>query len=439
MRIPIVAIVGRPNAGKSTLFNRIVKKRVAIVDFFPGVTRDRNYLEVEFNSKRFVLIDTGGFEPVKSGDPLSLKMREQTELAVEEADSIIFLCDGGEGLHSVDKEIYSLLKRSQKDFFLTVNKIDTQSHKDRVYDYYQLGEEKLYSVSAEHNLGVETLLENVTAGFPESSDGTDDEQIPRVAIVGKPNTGKSTLVNRLSGAERMVVSEVAGTTRDSIDTLVQNEESQYLFVDTAGIRRKGRVSQKLEKFSVIMALKSINMADICILLIDAGEGVTEQDLKIGAYIAESGRSCLIAINKWDLSRKEGGDIQKGEKMIREKMKFLSYAPIIFLSAKTGLRMKNLFPALDGLISEYRKKIPTAKLNKSIELIMRRRRPPAYKGREVKIYYGAQVRNSPPTFMLYANFKDGITVNYLRYMQNAFRKTFGFEGTPVRFVIKNRKR
>jgi len=437
MRKPVVAIVGRPNVGKSTMFNRIVKKRIAIVDDTPGVTRDRNYSDVTLGDKTFSLIDTGGFEPVKE-DGLMSQIREQAQLAIEEADVIIFLTDGAEGLTQSDKEMADFLRKSSKNIILAVNKIDDKKHEERILEFHELGFKDIVPVSAEHNIGIGNLLDTISNYLPQFEAEEMPADIIRVAVIGRPNVGKSSLINKLLGRKRLLVSEIPGTTRDSIDTALEVDGKKYLFIDTAGIRKKHRVSQKLEKYSVIMALKSIERCDIAVILLDANDGITEQDAKIASYANEAGKGCIIAINKWDSINKDNTTTGLYVNFIRERFKFLSYAPIIFISAKTGQKIKNILPAIENVFSEYSKKLPTPKLNKIFQDIVKDRPPPSFKGKFMKFYYITQVTAKPPSFKIIVNHPEGVGVSYERYIHHKLRENFNFEGTPLRLFFRERE-
>ena len=437
MKKSIVAIVGRPNVGKSTLFNRIVGKRVAIVDSIPGVTRDRNYSDVTYDDKEFSLIDTGGFEPVNV-EGLMNQIIEQTMFAIEEADVIIFLTDGAEGLTHSDREIAEVLRRSSKNVILTVNKIDDVKHELRVLEFQELGFNDVIPVSAEHNIGIESLLEKVSLYLPQFKAEEYPEGVIKIAVVGRPNVGKSSFINKLLGKKRLIVSETPGTTRDSIDSLVEINKRKYLFIDTAGIRKKARVTQRLEKYSVIMALKSLERCDIAILILDAKDGITEQDAKIASLTIGAGRGCILAVNKWDTIKKDYTTTNLFTDVIRRKLKFLSYAPIIFISAQTGQRVKNILPLADRVFSEYSRRLQTPGLNKIFQEIVNSRPPSAFKGRAIKFYYIAQVSVKPPTFKAIVNYPEGIQPSYERYIHNRLRENFGFEGTPLKVFFRERE-
>jgi len=433
---PIIAIVGRPNVGKSTLFNRIAGGKKAIVWGEPGVTRDRNYADVEWDEGGFTLIDTGGFEPV-SKDRIFIQMREQCQLAMDEADVVLFLMDGKEGLTPSDKEIADILRKLNKPVFYIVNKIDGPRHEGKALEFYGLGVEPLYSISAEHGYGVNGLMEEVLKALPSLAKEKWDKNITKVAVVGRPNVGKSSLINRLLGYKRVLVDEAPGTTRDAIDTLFERDGKRYVLIDTAGIRRKSRISLRLEKFSIVEALRTIDRADVALLLLDSKEGVTDQDARIGGLIHEKGRGCILVVNKWDLVEKDSQTMVHYERDVRESLKYLSYAPILFISALTGQRVRRVLDVVDHVSEQSKKRIPTSSLNKYFGNWIEKFPPPLYKGRSVKLNYITQVSTSPPTFVIYTNFPEGVHFSYERYIVNQMRETFSFEGVPVRFWFRKK--
>lgn len=442
MRKPVVSIVGRPNVGKSTLFNKIIGRRKAIVEDTPGVTRDRNYEETSWNDCTFDLIDTGGFEPTSKEDMLS-QIRSQTQLAVEESDVIIFLCDGKEGLMPADKEAIDLLRKFHKPILPAVNKIDDPSHSNRIYDFSELGFEEIIPVSAEHKLGISDLMDKVTDCLAKLPKTEPDDNLPgevtRIAIIGRPNVGKSTLINQILKENRLMVSPVPGTTRDPIDTQVEIDGKRYIFTDTAGIRRKGKVSNRLEKFCVIMAKRAMERSDLALLMLDAKEGVTAQDSKIAGYAYEMGRGCIIVINKWDLVEKDHKTIEKYTDSVLQQMKYLSYAPVISLSSLTGQRVHKIFPLIDKISEEYSRQIQTSVLNKSFNEILRQNPPPLHRGKQLKFYYTTQIKTKPPTFLCFVNFLRGVHFSYERYLRNQLRAKFNLENTPIRLCFREKEK
>ncbi|HMK51862.1 MAG TPA: ribosome biogenesis GTPase Der [Thermodesulfobacteriota bacterium] len=434
--MPIVAIVGRPNVGKSTLFNRIVGGRKAIVWDEPGVTRDRNYADVEWEESAFTLIDTGGFEPV-SKDRIFIQMREQCQLAMEESDVVLFLMDGKEGLTPSDEEIADILRKLNKPVFYIVNKVDGPKHEEKALEFYGLGVESIYSISAEHGYGVNGLMDEVVRSLPVLTDKKWDKNVTKVAVVGRPNVGKSSLINRLLGYKRVLVDEVPGTTRDAIDTHFERDGRRYVLIDTAGIRRKSRISLKLEKYSIVEALRSIDRSDVALLLLDSREGVTDQDTRIGGFIHEKGKGCILVVNKWDLVEKDSQTMVQYEGKVRENLKYLSYAPILFISALTGQRVRKILDVVDQVSEQTKKRIPTSQLNRSFGNWVEKFPPPLYKSRSVKMNYITQVSTSPPSFVIYTNFPEGIHFSYERYLLNQMRDTFGFEGVPVRLWFRKK--
>jgi GTP-binding protein len=432
----VIAIVGRPNVGKSTLFNRIVRGKKAIVWNEPGVTRDRNYADVEWDENTFTLIDTGGFEPV-SKDRIFIQMREQCELAIEEANAILFVMDGKEGLIPSDKEIADILRQQKKPVFYIVNKIDGPKDEEKVFEFYGLGVEPIHSISAEHRYGVDGLMDEVIKVLPGSTEEKWDRDAAKVAVVGRPNVGKSSLINRLLGYKRVIVDEAPGTTRDAIDTLFERDGKRYVLIDTAGIRRKSRISLRLEKYSIVEALRTIDRSDVALLLLDSREGVTDQDARIGGFIHEKGKGCILVVNKWDLVEKDSQTMGQYETEVREDLKYLSYAPILFISALTGQRIKKVLDVIDHVAEQTKKRIFTSPLNKYFGDWIEKFPPGLYKNRRVKLNYITQVSTAPPTFVIYTNFPGGIHFSYERYLLNQMRETFGFEGVPIRLYFKKK--
>jgi GTP-binding protein len=435
---PILAIVGRPNVGKSTLFNRIAGGKKAIVYDEPGVTRDRNYADVIWEKTPFTLIDTGGFEPV-SKDRIFVQMREQCQLAMEEADVVLFIMDGKEGLTPSDKEIGDILRRLNKPVFYIVNKIDGPKKEEKVFEFYELGVENLFSISAEHGYGVNDLMDGVTGVLPHAIEEEGDQDTIRVALLGRPNVGKSSLVNRILGYRRVLVDEAPGTTRDAIDTRFERDGKRYTLIDTAGIRRKSRISLRLEKYSIVEALRTIDRCDVALLLLDPKEGVTDQDARIGGFIHEKGKGCVILVNKWDIIEKNSQTLTQFEKEIQEDLKYLSYAPILFISALTGQRVKKVLDTIDQVAEEAKKRISTSPLNRALEGWVKRSPPPTFRTRQVKMNYMTQVSVAPPTFIIYTNFPEGIHFSYERYLLNQMRETFGFEGVPIRLQFRKKRK
>jgi len=435
---PIVAIVGRPNVGKSTLFNRVSGGKKAIVWDEPGVTRDRNYSDVEWGESAFTLIDTGGFEPA-SKDRIFAQMREQCQLAMDEADVILFMMDGKEGLTPSDREIVDILRKLNKPVFYIVNKIDGPKHEERILEFYGLGMESIYSISAEHGYGVNGLMEEVIKTFPDLAEEKWDKDATKVAVIGRPNVGKSSLINRLLGYKRVLVDEVPGTTRDAIDTRFEKDGRRYVLIDTAGIRRKSRISLRLEKYSIVEALRTIDRSDVALLLIDSKEGVTDQDARIGGFIHEKGKGCILIVNKWDLVEKDSQTIVRYEREVRENLKYLSYAPILFISALTGQRVGKVLDMVEDVSAQTRKRIPTAQLNRYFGKWVEQFPPPLHRNRIVKMNYITQVSVSPPTFVIYTNIQGSVHFSYERYLMNKMREAFGFEGVSVRLLFRKKGR
>ena len=433
---PVVCIVGRPNVGKSTLFNRIVGKRVSITEDIPGVTRDRIYAEAEWLNKYFLLIDTGGIEPFSEDEILS-HIRKQAEVAIDTADVILFVVDGLSGITSTDVEIANMLRKSNKDVLLVCNKIDTQKTPDIIYEFYELGLGDPIVVSAEQSLGLGDLLDEVIEKFPHEKATEYDDDIIKVAVIGKPNAGKSSLINNILGEDRVIVSNIPGTTRDAIDTYFELEDKKYLFIDTAGIRRKRSISESIERYSVIRSYTAIERSDICILIIDAKEGATEQDARIAGLAHEQGKGLIIAINKWDLVDKVTNTYREFEKKTRDILSFVTYAPIIFISAKTGKRVNRILDLIGEIYNNYTMRIKTGILNDIINEAVILNQPPTDKGRRLKIYYGTQVGIRPPKFVIFINDKKLLHFSYIRYLENQIRQQFGFEGTPIQIEFNEK--
>lgn len=437
MSKPIVAIVGRPNVGKSTLFNALAGERISIVKDTPGITRDRIYAEVTWLDKSFTLIDTGGIEP-ESKDVILSQMREQAQIAIDTADVIIFIVDVKQGLQDADSKVADMLRRSRKSVILAVNKVDSMAkYQNDVYEFYNLGIGEPYAISASNMLGLGDMLDQVIAHFPERDEEDGEEEIPKIAIIGKPNVGKSSLLNRLIGENRVIVSEIAGTTRDAVDTPVTHNGKDYVFIDTAGLRRKKNVKQDLEKYMVVRTVSAIERSDIVILLIDAVEGVTEQEAKIAGIAHESGRGVIIAVNKWDAVEKDDKTIYKYEKKIRDTLSFMPYAELIFISALSGQRVNKLYDLIDLVIENHALRIQTGVLNEIMSEAVALQQPPSDKGRRLKLFYMTQVSVKPPTFVIFVNDKELMHFSYTRYLENRIRDAFGFRGTPLRFIIRER--
>ncbi len=437
MRKPIVAIIGRPNVGKSTLFNKIVGSRVSIVDDTPGVTRDRIYMEAEWNGREFLLIDTGGIEP--GNDVIVSNMRAQAELAISQADVLLLMTNVHDGMVAADAEVAAMLQKSGKPVLLVVNKVDNIGQPPlALYEFYNLGLGDPLPVSSIHGLGVGDLLDEVVAHFPVPLDEEEEEDDSlKVALVGKPNVGKSSLLNRILGENRVIVSDIAGTTRDAIDAQVTHNDRTYTFIDTAGMRKKSRINENIEHYSVIRSLAAVDRADVCVIMIDAQEGVTEQDTKIAGYAHEQGKACVIAVNKWDLIEKDGKTMEKFRKEIAEGLSFMLYAPVVFISAVTGQRIDRLFELINFVREQNTMRIRTGALNDVLNEATMRVQPPSDKGKRLKIFYITQASTAPPTFVLFVNNRELAHFSYIRYLENQIRGVFGLEGTPVRFILRER--
>lgn len=434
---PVVAIVGRPNVGKSTLFNKISGKRIAIVEDTPGITRDRIYADAEWLGKEFTLIDTGGIEPT-SKDIILSQMRNQATLAIETADVILFMVNVRDGMTAADKDIAAMLRKSKKPVILVCNKVDNPGDPPmEAYEFYNLGLGDPVLVSSSHGMGVGDLLDMVCEYFPEEISKTRDEETTYVAIVGKPNAGKSSLVNRLLGEDRVIVSDIAGTTRDAIDSKLERNCKNYVLIDTAGMRKRGKIDEDVERYSVVRALGSIDRADVCIIMIDATEGITEQDTKIAGYVHDQGKAAILAVNKWDLVKKETNTMKNFKDRLLEGFNFMMYAESVFISAKTGQRVESLFDVIDLAVSENKKRISTGLLNDVINDAIAMVQPPSDKGKRLKIYYCTQVAVQPPSFVLFVNNEELAHYSYVRYLENKLREAFGFKGTPIKFIIREK--
>ena len=437
MSKPIVAIIGKPNVGKSTFFNYIVGSRVSIVEDTPGVTRDRIYADSNWRGRNFTLIDTGGIEP-ESDDIILKQMREQANLAINMADVIIFLTDLKQGVTAADREIALMLKKSGKPIVLVCNKADNyERDKNDVYEFYNLGLGEPMPISAANAIGIGDVLDAIYEKFPPKENDEDEDDIIKVAVIGKPNVGKSSLINKILGEKRTIVSDIAGTTRDAIDTYFENDEGKYVLIDTAGIRKKNKVNERIEKFSVMRSLLAIERADVCLMLIDANDGVTDQDAKIAGEAHEAGKGIIIVVNKWDEYEKTTGTLENYKKEIYQKLSYLSYAPIIFISAKTGQRVDKLFGMINEVAKQNAMRINTSVLNQVINEAIAIVQPPTDKGKRLKILYGTQVSTKPPTFVIFVNSKDLFHFSYERYLVNQIRKEFGLEGTPIRIIAREK--
>ena len=437
MAKPLVAIVGRPNVGKSMLFNKLTGKRLSIVEDTPGVTRDRLYAQAEWRGRTFDLVDTGGIEPGNDDQILSF-MREQAEIAIASATVIVFVCDIRTGMTAADQDVAGMLQRSKKPVVLAVNKMDSTGHTDPdMYEFYNLGLGDPYPVSAVHGHGTGDLLDACFEFFPPEDQEEETDDVIKVAIIGKPNVGKSSLVNRILGQERVIVSDVAGTTRDAVDSYLEKEGQKYLIIDTAGMRKKSRVDDRVEKFSVLRATMAIERSDVCVIMIDAQEGVTEQDTKVAGLAHEAGKACVIVVNKWDVIEKDGKTMQRMEEDVRRDLSYMTYAPVLFISALTGQRVDRLFTLIDNVVNQAAMRIPTGVLNQVLSDAQARVQPPIDKGKRLKIYYMTQIGVKPPHFVIFCNDAKLFHFSYQRYLENQIRGTFGLTGTPVRITIRQK--
>ena len=438
MSKPVVAVVGRPNVGKSTLFNALAGERISIVKDTPGVTRDRIYADVEWLNYTFTMVDTGGIEP-DTKDIILSQMREQAEIAIATADVILFMTDVRQGLVDADAKVADMLRRSKKPVVLVVNKVDNfEKYMPDVYEFYNLGIGDPIPISAVGKLGIGDMLEEVVKYFPDPDAEEEEDSRPKVAIVGKPNVGKSSMINKLVGENRVIVSDIAGTTRDAIDTEIKHNGKEYIFIDTAGLRRKNKIKEEIERYSIIRAVTAVERADVVILVIDATEGVTEQDAKIAGIAHERGKGIIIAVNKWDAIEKDDKTIYKHTNRIREILSFMSYAEIMFISAKTGQRMPKLFDMIDMVLENNAMRVATGVLNEIMSEAVAMQQPPSDKGKRLKLYYITQVAVKPPTFVIFVNDKELMHFSYTRYLENRIRETFGFRGTSLKFIIRERK-
>ncbi len=437
MSKPIVAIIGKPNVGKSTFFNYLAGSRISIVQDTPGVTRDRIYADTNWRGRNFTLVDTGGIEP-ESDDIILSQMREQANLAISMADVIIFLTDIRQGVTAADSEIAVMLKKSGKPVVLVCNKADNfEKDREEIYEFYNLGLGDPYPISASNALGLGDVLDKIYESFPEKTLDEDEDDVIKVAVIGKPNVGKSSLINKILGENRAIVSNIAGTTRDAIDSRFENEKGKYILIDTAGVRRKSKVKESIEKFSIMRTLLAIERADVCLMMIDALEGVTDQDAKIAGEAHEAGKGVIIVVNKWDEYEKETGTLERYKKEIYAKLSYLSYAPIIFISAKTGQRVNKLFDLINHVNEQNSMRISTSVLNQVINEAISIVQPPTDKGKRLKIFYGTQASTKPPTFVIFVNNKELFHFSYERYLVNQIRKEFGLEGTPVRIIVREK--
>lgn len=437
MSKPVVAIVGRPNVGKSALFNVLAGEQISIVKDTPGITRDRIYADCEWLNHKFTLIDTGGIEP-ESRDVILSQMRDQAQIAIDTADVIIFLTDVRQGLQDADSKVADMLRRSHKPVILVVNKVDSfQKFMADVYEFYNLGIGEPVPISATSRLGLGDMLDEVVKHFPEGSENPDEDERPRIAIVGKPNVGKSSLINKLAGENRVIVSNIAGTTRDAVDTDITYNGQEYVFIDTAGLRRKSKVKEELERFTIIRAVTAVERADVVLMVINAEEGVTEQDAKIAGIAHDRGKGIIIVVNKWDAIEKDDKTIYKFQEQIRNTLSFMTYAEIVFISALTGQRINKLFDTIHMVIENQNMRIATGVLNEIMTEAVALQQPPTDKGKRLKLYYMTQVAVKPPTFVIFVNDKQLMHFSYVRYLENKIRETFGFRGTALKFIIRER--
>ncbi len=434
---PIVAVVGRPNVGKSTLFNALAGEKISIVKDTPGITRDRIYADCNWLDHDFTVIDTGGIEP-DSSDIILSQMREQAQIAIDVADVILFMVDVKQGLQDADSKVADMLRRAKKPVILVVNKVDNfEKYEADVYEFYNLGIGEPYAISSVNKLGLGDLLDHVVSFFKEGDYEGDDEEIVKVAIVGKPNVGKSSLINKLLGENRLIVSDIAGTTRDAVDTRIKHNGKEYIFIDTAGLRRKNKIKEELEKYMIVRTVSAVERADVVVLLIDAFEGVTEQDAKIAGIAHERGKAVIIAVNKWDLIEKNNKTVNEFTKKIQSVLSFMSYAEITFISALTGQRLNKLFDLIETVSLNHSMRVATGVLNEIMTEAVAMQQPPSDKGKRLRLFYITQASVKPPTFVIFVNYKELMHFSYTRYIENKIREAFGFKGTPLRFIIRER--
>lgn len=434
---PVVAVVGRPNVGKSTFFNKVAGRRISIIEDTPGVTRDRIYVDAEWCGREFTMIDTGGIEP-KNNDVILSQMKSQAELAIFAADVIVFMVNVREGMTAADKDVAAMLQKCGKPVILVANKVDRPGEPPlEMYEFYNLGIGDPWPVSSIHGLGLGDLLDEIVSHFPENSEPEDESDTIHVAIVGKPNAGKSSLINKILGEDRVIVSDIAGTTRDAIDTRYERGDKKYVLIDTAGMRKKGRINENVERYSVARALNAVDRADVCLIMVDAAEGITEQDTKIAGYVHEAGKASVIVMNKWDIVEKETNTMKDFRNKAKEWFNFMMYAPTVFISAKTGLRLDDLFDTMNAAVEQNAKRISTGVLNDVLNEAVAAVQPPSDKGKRLKIYYATQADIKPPTFVLFVNDAQLAHYSYVRYIENQFRARFGFEGTPIKFIIREK--
>ena len=437
-RKPVVAVVGRPNVGKSTLFNALAGERLSIVKDTPGITRDRLYTDVEWLDKSFTLIDTGGIEP-DSKDIILSQMREQAQIAIDTADVIMFMTDVRQGLVDADSKVADMLRRSGKPIVLVVNKVDSyEKMMPHVYEFYNLGLDEPYPISASERQGLGDLLDKVISYFPEGTAETEEDDTPKVAIIGKPNVGKSSIINRLIGEKRLIVSDIAGTTRDAVDTRLKRNNKEYIFIDTAGLRRKNKIKEELEKYMIVRTVSAVERCDVAVLVIDATEGVTEQDAKIAGIAHERGKGMIVVVNKWDLVEKDNKTLNEFTKKIRDTLSFMPYAELLFVSAETGQRLPKLYEMIDVVIENHAMRVQTGVLNEIMAEAVALQQPPTDKGKRLRLFYITQASVKPPTFVIFVNDKELMHFSYTRYIENKIREAFGFQGTPLKFIIRERK-